>query len=651
MALSWHILDKNYTTNITPQTKEMGTGAIHYYFDADFTCDYEPANRHISLECDLLSYDSTAFNWYPMLVIQLGENPNEGFSGFYFSPGFGVFGNIDNVVDGTHYDHFEQIGADIGSHIDASLTIFRTNIPIVFLWDEVPYLNYMHYDDWVLFNKENPPTESDFMQIYNIREIVPEDFMEYWTKVTTGNYTITESGKTLNGVNSYKWETIKTSKEDRGKIAWAISSDGKTATLVLEKRVVGDIWSDSRGYQWVEAVSPHFLSLPYEWDGVTLGTFDIATSFKYGVDTNIPIFDNRDIQAYLDGDKDITDSKGYSGTNTTGTPENETDFPDVTMSMNSVSSLILMTSSGLATLNSNIFDVQTFGTDLHDLIDTLSSGWQGFLSTAETALLVDSIAVMRPMEMFNSIFYYPFDVTNITTSTAITALNCGLRTIIAPTGSKVVTSCNGSINLGSVTVERTWFDYRDLTNMRCEIYLPYIGYATLNLNEIIGKSVNVKYFVDLYSGACVAVITANGRMIAYKQGMIGVNMAITPESTNGLISNVAGVVASAVTQNYVGVATSAVGAVNNFLSASASSCPVNSLGLHLPQYAFFVFESDNINETQNEVVLDGKPSDVSASIGSFSGFLKVRSVELQCSGATDNEKEMIKNLLYSGIYI
>lgn len=651
MSLSFNIDQHNYTNEVTP--KSAVANPIHVYFSALTDNNYD-GQHSFYFTADLTSYDGTASMYYPYIRVDLGKDPVTDREGFVFERGCGTYENVSITIDNNTYtseSDFSRVNLLLtASLVDMSISIVDTNLPIIYNEDGGAFPDpHVHVAEWEQYSPgETHITDLVIQNVVNFREYVPEDYTEYWTKVTKGNYTISQTGKSLNGVNSYAWETIRVRSTDQGKLAWAVSSDGKTATLVRTKTVISDVWSDSRGNHWEDAITPHFTTLPYEWDGVTYGTYDIATSFKYGIDTNIPIFDNRDIQGYIDGEKSEEDSIGYPG-NKTGEREDVTDFPDVTMSMNSVSSLIAMNSPGLSTLNASLNDLDQFVSEADMNSGIILSAITG---TTITAILPEVMELMniKAIDMFNSVIYFPFDITTVATTTSITKIYSGIRKIDAPTGSKLITANNGFLNLGSVTVTRSWFDYRDLTNMRCKLYLPYIGYRTLNLNEVLGKSVNVRYYIDFYSGSCVAVITANNRMIDYAQGIIGVNMGVSPDSSNGLFNSTATIIASVATQNYLGVATGAIGAVNE-LSMGNSSCPANGLGLHLPQYAFFVFESDNINETSNEILLDGKPSDVSGSVGSFSGYLKVKSVDLHCGRATEKEKQKIKSLLYSGIYI
>lgn len=77
------------------------------------------------------------------------------------------------------------------------------------------------------------------------------------------------------------------------------------------------------------------------------------------------------------------------------------------------------------------------------------------------------------------------------------------HTVSLPT----VTQQYYEIDCGTVEVEEYWgnaLDYSPYTKVT--IMLPYIGAQELNADEVIGKTVHLKYHIDILSGACVAFL-------------------------------------------------------------------------------------------------------------------------------------------------
>lgn len=66
------------------------------------------------------------------------------------------------------------------------------------------------------------------------------------------------------------------------------------------------------------------------------------------------------------------------------------------------------------------------------------------------------------------------------------------------------------IDCGSLDVKAfygTAFDYSPYTKI--EMWLPFIGYQQIDVDEVMGNSITVKYHIDVLSGSCVAFVQAN----------------------------------------------------------------------------------------------------------------------------------------------
>ena len=89
--------------------------------------------------------------------------------------------------------------------------------------------------------------------------------------------------------------------------------------------------------------------------------------------------------------------------------------------------------------------------------------------------------------------------------------------------------------------------------------------------------------------------------------------------------------------------------INNFNKTIGGSSSM--LNQFLPQECCFMFEIQDADVTPYHTQLQGLPSNASGSIGSFSGYLEVDSVNLICADATANEKAQIVSMLGQGIII
>ena len=79
--------------------------------------------------------------------------------------------------------------------------------------------------------------------------------------------------------------------------------------------------------------------------------------------------------------------------------------------------------------------------------------------------------------------------------------------LVCPTSANLVPTRYTEIDCGSVVVPEFYGNYLDYSPYsQCYIYLPFIGINEVSIDDIVGHAVNIRYRVDSYSGACIAMI-------------------------------------------------------------------------------------------------------------------------------------------------
>lgn len=94
-------------------------------------------------------------------------------------------------------------------------------------------------------------------------------------------------------------------------------------------------------------------------------------------------------------------------------------------------------------------------------------------------------------------------------------------------------------------------------NTKITAMLPYIGSVTLNTDEIMGQTLNLRYRIDLLSGSCVAMITVNASVYYQFTGECSVSIPLTGADYSRIYSAVIGAIGTAITG---GVAAAGAGA-------------------------------------------------------------------------------------------
>lgn len=233
----------------------------------------------------------------------------------------------------------------------------------------------------------------------------------------------------------------------------------------------------------------------------------------------------------------------------------------------------------------------------------------------------------------------------------------------------------GAINLNEFY--KSALDYAPYTKL--EIYLPYCGYRQLDVDEVMGKTIGVKYNIDVYNGNCVAIITANGSVIAHHSGncmqMVPVSSASWDSAIRSAVSFATVAVATLATGGIGGGVAAGEGAILGSASAAGSGVATtmaltgatanavmnqkpdvtragaigSSIGMMSVQKPYLIKTVPNQSLPSNYRWFAGYPSNITVTLDSVSGFFTVDSIQLSGVPATEDELKEIVSLLKGGV--
>ena len=215
----------------------------------------------------------------------------------------------------------------------------------------------------------------------------------------------------------------------------------------------------------------------------------------------------------------------------------------------------------------------------------------------------------------------------------------------------------------------SYLDYAPYTS--AEIYIPYIGYKPLNINDIMGKTIDLIYVVDWDTNMLTATLLVDDRPLTMYSGAFGVKLAISGTNANqvaetiargasGIISNAGMSVANIATGNIpgaIGYGMKALGgamdtALDVQISPRQFGTPTPLTGLYNTQIPHVIIHRPIAAEPIDFKAQNGYSASYSAPVSSFEGYLQCNSVKLS-GGSTMSETEQneIISLLKGGIYI
>lgn len=220
-----------------------------------------------------------------------------------------------------------------------------------------------------------------------------------------------------------------------------------------------------------------------------------------------------------------------------------------------------------------------------------------------------------------------------------------------------------TVDCGSISCMEDFgnvFDYSPFTS--ASIYLPFIGIVPIDVNDIMRSTIHVTYGVDVYTGACLAMIEVTRdsftvNMYQYA-GVASVEYPLSNVQNGQLVSGLLAIgagVASMVATG--GVTAPAVGAVAGGMAAGAKSNVGKSggfsgnagaMGIKKP-YLILQRPQTKVAETFTEI--EGYPTNYSCKLGDCSGQVVVKSVHVEGIPATDAELTQIESLLKDGVLV
>ena len=138
--------------------------------------------------------------------------------------------------------------------------------------------------------------------------------------------------------------------------------------------------------------------------------------------------------------------------------------------------------------------VKAYQVDLANLNQLTSFLWSdGFIDTIKKLQ-------NNPMENIQKLFYLPYDVEVSASETVkIGNADSNIR------GNRITKQFQ-EIDFGNIDITEYYGNTLDY-NTELSIYLPFIGEKTLNIYDIMGGSLNLKYRVDILTGNCIAILS------------------------------------------------------------------------------------------------------------------------------------------------
>lgn len=272
------------------------------------------------------------------------------------------------------------------------------------------------------------------------------------------------------------------------------------------------------------------------------------------------------------------------------------------------------------------------------------------------------------LDTFKKLLYDPMDViigmSIIPVTPPVSAVRAvGLGNLVSTVTMPVAASQYVAVDCGILNVNEYWgafLDYSPYTKV--QIFLPYIGIRQLDIDDVMGKAVHLKYHIDILTGGCTAMLKCGDSVLYTFGGQCAINIPVSSadwtNTIQGLLQTVSGIVAGAAAGGAVGAVAGGIMTASNAIMQGDAKPTVHRsgalsgsngiLGIQTP-YMILTRPRQAVPARQNEIM--GYPSNIYAVIGSLTGYTQIEQVHLVGIPGTEQEIAEIERLLKEGVIL
>ena len=395
----------------------------------------------------------------------------------------------------------------------------------------------------------------------------------------------------------------------------------------------------SQNTSWVDYVNQYaqynINGVEIDFDNNDLGILPYrGRTLYFGQGINPTYESEEDISSGNDDESNDTQSTGDNAVNYgNGTGEDTTEYIDFP----SLPSDNPATKSGLYRL----VKIDTAN------LNTLSSFlWS--TSPLDTLIKVYS----KPWDCIISLMTLPYSVTSDNSASELKILDYS-------TGANVYknVSTQESVLFGTCDVSESFGNFLDYTNTTVSIYLPFIGWNPLDVQDVMDATLTLVYNIDNQTGQCIALLkcTKNNMdvdSVTYEwTGNLGTQLPLTGNDASQYLLGLMQSVTSFATTNFgsgINNVASATFNKNKIINSGRLDSNTGNLSI---MYPYIKIERPIWSRPNNYLDMIGQPYNAANTLGSLSGYVEVEEVKSELNGVPEESRDRIIELLKDGVYI
>lgn len=215
---------------------------------------------------------------------------------------------------------------------------------------------------------------------------------------------------------------------------------------------------------------------------------------------------------------------------------------------------------------------------------------------------------------------------------------------------------------GSLTIEKYYGSALDQSpHTSYLLYLPFVGSVSIDTDEIVGKTISIRYRIDVVTGGFICYVLINNNVFYTYTGSCSISIPISSANYGDMLLRLLGNAAdsvSLVAKNGLS-APVAIGAgaqlALNVMNAKPSishsgtlSEAYGWLGVTTP---YLVIKRPRLSMPKNYQAFGGFPSNMTAKLGDLKGFTVVEQIHIENTNLLEEEIQMVENLLKAGVIL
>lgn len=248
------------------------------------------------------------------------------------------------------------------------------------------------------------------------------------------------------------------------------------------------------------------------------------------------------------------------------------------------------------------------------------------------------------------------------TPTTAGSENCQIGNFDTEVSMSLVSAQWVTLDCGSLNISESWMNALDYSpSTLIDVFIPFVGFRQIKTEDVMRYALSLKYNVDLLSGAAVAMLKCNNKVLYTYPCKLTYDVPLTGSNKAALYTGMINIAMSAIKGAGIGGALGAAGgaATSAIQTATSKQSDVDRSGAitsntgDLGEFTpYIVIHRPVQSMPKNFKQIKGYQSNITALLSDCTGYTEIDYIHLTgISGATDTELDEIESLLKEGVII